>query len=261
MSNANKKGVKGWLDPSSDAPSIKLLHGGSSEDFVNALIKEIHEHPALSHPYLVKLSEGQLPNISEAIKDYAYQYSFYSSWFIRYLEGVIASLPSENLKNELLENLMEEKGNPESEALEDKPHVEIFSHFKSTIGIDKNYVETHPATTTALLWRDLFLQKCCSEIPGVGVGAIGLATEYIVPYIYRYISSAIQEHTDFPKVANLFFRIHIECDEEHAESLIQVTKNIAEDVSTREAIRFGVFSALNLRNAFWDSQYARAMTL
>lgn len=242
-------------------PSIDLLYTGSSREFVDSLISEIRNHSALSHPYLLGLSGGTFDNMDDVIRDYAYQYSFYSLWFTRYLEGVIKALPTEAHKVALQENLLEEQGNPTSERLEERPHVEIFRKFKSEIGIDSSYIDSHNPSTTTILWRDLFLQKCNSEVIGVGLGAIGLATEFIVPSIYRHIALAIENHSSFPASKSLFFRLHIDCDEDHAQNLIDVTIDVANNIETREAIRFGVISALNLRNSFWDSQISRIPTI
>lgn len=249
------------LDSDYKKSSLSLINNGPSSLFIDYLIKEINDHHALNHPYLLKLSKGLLPNTNEAIKDYANQYSYYSSWFVRYLRGVISSLPSDRLKSRLMENILEEEGNSMASELKDKPHVEIFNHFKNSIGVDENYISQNPASTTSLTWRNLFLQKCDSELLGIGLGAIGLATEYIVPRIYTFIAEAIENHSNFDPSNSLFFRLHIECDKEHAENIIEITKEIAEDIRTRESIRFGVISALNLRNAFWDSQYSRAMNM
>ncbi len=237
------------------------MNHGSCSEFVQSLLVDIKAHPALNHPYLVELGAGTLPDVTGAIRDYAHQYSVYSSYFVDYLDGVIKALTDEAHKEELLENIEEEKGDPYATDREKRPHVELFDEFKKQIGVDKAYELAHPASTTTLLWRDLFLQKCNSTIPGVGIGAIGIATENIVPHIYKYIVSAIEEHSDHPNDASFFFRLHMDCDEGHAESLIDVTTEIAQDIETREAIRFGVISSLNLRTAFWDSQYARALRM
>ena len=101
------------------------------------------------------------------------------------------------------------------------------------------------------------MQKCNSKVIGVGLGAIGLATEFIVPMVYQHIALAIENHSTFQDSISSFFRIHIDCDEGHSQNLIDITIDIANDMETREAIRFGVISALNLRNSFWDSQIAR----
>jgi len=239
--------------------SLNFLHSGTSEKFISALIKEINNHPAVNHPYLIKLSKGLFPNPAEAIKDYAHQYSFYSLWFVRYLKGVIKSMPSKRLELELIENIKEEEGDENAIELKKRPHVEIFQHFKKSIGVDEIYIAKNPPSTTAILWRNLFLQKCDSDILGVGIGAIGLATEFIVPRIYTYITKSIENQSNFPDSSSLFFRLHIDCDQAHAQKIIDITTEIAENIASREAIRFGVISALNLRNAFWDSQHSRAL--
>ncbi|MCR9117671.1 MAG: iron-containing redox enzyme family protein [bacterium] len=240
------------------ASSLSLTKQGEPEEFIEALIDEITLHPALHHPYLVRLAMGRLPNMTAAVQDYAFQYSFYSDWFVRYLAAVIQNLKCEEQKEALLENLEEEQGDPNSEKLEERPHVEIFADFKQRIGIDDAYLKSNQPSTTVMIWRDLFLQKCRSDIEGVGLGAIGLATEFIVPQIYPHLIDAIEKHTDFDNKTSLFFRLHVECDVEHADEIAQVTTIMARDIEKREAIRFGVFSALNLRAAFWDSQLARA---
>lgn len=241
--------------------TITLLNQGSAEAFITALTDEVQSHKALNHPYLVALSTGEFPNMKEALRDYAHQYSFYSSNFVNYLDGVLKTLTSQSHIDTIMENVEEEKGKPDAEQLVDRPHVEIFEYFKRSVGVDEAYEASHPISTTVSLWRDLFLQKCNSNIRGVGIGAIGIATENIVPYIYRYILSGIEKHSNLSKDAGLFFELHINCDDGHGDDFMEITTEIAEDFSTREAIRFGVFSSLNLRLAFWDSQLARAVLM
>ena len=245
-------------DQDTEKDSLQLLHEGSADEFIARLKIEVAQHPALNHIFLHKLAQGDFPNVLSALRDYAHQYSFYSQWFTKYLGGVIDNLEHQHQKDVLLENMEEEKGIPDSPKLEDRPHVELFSMFKVAVGADKQYCDSTPPCTTVQIWRDLFLQKCQSSIKGVGLGAIGLGTEYIISSIYPYIIQAIENHTDLDEQAGLFFRLHVECDDGHAENIEILTREIAEDTSTREAIRFGVLSSLNLRKAFWDAQLSRA---
>ena len=238
--------------------SLQYLYKGSAEDFISAIKLEIAEHPALSHPFLSMLGSGTFTNTEAVLRDYAHQYSFYSEWFTRYLQGVIDNVESQSCKNSLMDNMLDEKGKTDSTDLAQRPHTEIFEHFKALLGVDEQYKLSNPACTTVQLWRDLFLQKCNSPIKGVGISAIGLGTEYIIPFIYPHIIDAIENHTELGANASLFFRLHVECDEEHADSIINLSIDTAEDISAREAIRFGAISSLNLRKAFWDTQLTRA---
>ena len=241
--------------------SIELLHGGEAADFIDALCTEALAHPAVHHPFLTRLGEGDFEDVPGVLRDYAHQYSIYSAWFTRYLDGVISNLDNPNHIAALMENMEEEKGVPGSDKPEERPHVVLFQEFKDMIGADENYCENTPACTTVLLWRDLFLQKCRSAIPGVGLAAIGLGTEFIISSIYPSLVEAIESHTDLGRDGSLFFRLHVECDEGHADTVKHVTEEVAQDLACREAIRFGVFSSLNLRKAFWDAQLARALQI
>ncbi len=241
--------------------SLDYIYSGTNEQFIDQLIEEVYRHSALNHPYLERLANGRLPDVPGALRDYAHQYSIYSDWFVKYLDAVIGNLESQAHRDKLLENVEEENGNPNSSELVDQPHVKIFADFKRQIGVTDEFAAGHPISQTALIWRDLFLQKCKSDVNGVGLGAIGLATEFIVPRIYPYIIESIERHTDLGQQGSLFFRIHVECDAEHGDDVVEVTTDVASDISTREAIRFGALSALNLRHAFWDSQLARAMQM
>lgn len=241
--------------------SWQLISRGSAEAFVSTLRAEAETHPGVQHPYLRRLAAGDLPSVRLALMDYAHQYSFYSSHFPQYLESVINTLESADHRSVLYENLEEEQGNPKSDDPRDAPHTEIFAQFKEAVGIDTAYREANPPSMTALLWRDLALQKCRSEQTGVGIGAIGIGTEMVVPAIYEKILEAIRSHTDLREEEYYFFTLHAECDHEHAADLIEITLDLAATPRNREAMRFGVHSALNLRKAFWDIMLSRALDL
>ncbi len=236
--------------------SINSVNNGSAEEFISILTKEVKAHPAVNHEYLKRLSNGDFKDIYAALRDYAHQYSFYSMWFPEYISSVISSTKDKNIIDPLNHNLEEELGDEESNFI---PHTKLFANFKSSIGIDEKYKKENPMSLTVKIWRELFLQKCKSETTAIGVGAISVATEYIVPDIYPHIISCIENHTEFGRDESFFFRLHVECDVKHAEEAIEVAKYLCDDPVNREAIRFGVFSALNLRNSFWDNQLARTM--
>lgn len=240
--------------------SWELLYEGSAEDFVEALCADAFAHPAVNHPYLKRLADGDLPDIGSAIRDYCHQYYFYSAQFPAYLEGVIAGLPSAAHRKVLIDNLEEERGHGEAANPDQVPHTELFQRFRRAAGVSPEYEAATPACTTALVWRDLFLQKCRSHQLGVGLGAIGIATEMMVSTIYRHLQRAVSDHTAMKPDDYVFLTLHLDCDDQHAADLKQISIELAGKQETREALRFGVLSSLNLRNAFWDVMLARALS-
>lgn len=238
--------------------SWAFLHQGSPEAFIRELCADALEHPAVRHPYLQRLSRGELPDMRSAIRDYCHQYYFYSAEFPSYLEAVIGGLRSAPHREMVRRNLEEERGMDASNP-DNTPHAELFLRFRRAAGVTAQYDSETSPCTTVLIWRDLFLQKCKSRQPGVGLGAIGIATEMVVSTIYRYLHQAVVQYTDMTPSDYLFLTLHQDCDDEHAAQMIQISTELAADHDQREALRFGVMSSLNLRNAFWDVMLARAV--
>lgn len=239
--------------------SWELITRGSAEAFVDALCNEALDHPAVHHAYLERIASGDLPDVHWTLRDYAYQYAFYSREFPNYLQGVIASLESQAHRQCLLENLEEEKGDPSSADPSRMPHTELFAIFQRAVGVDARYESEHKPSTTVEVWRDLALQKCRSDQVGVAVGAIGIGTEFVVPTIYAYLLEGIRAHTRLAEADYFFFTLHAKCDQAHAADLRSISIDIAARPEHREALRFGALSALNLRKAFFDIMLSRAI--
>lgn len=248
----------GW-DSTAQTTSWALLNQGSADEFVDALCADALAHPAVNHGYLQRLAAGDLPDVQAAIRDFCHQYYFYSAEFTSYLEAVIGGLVNARHRDTLRHNLAEEQGRCHVTGTEDVPHTELFQRFRLAAGVTADYDRSHEPTTTVLIWRDLFLQKCQSRQAGVGLGAIGIGTELVVSRLYHYLHAAVQTHTELQPDDYLFLTLHMDCDDEHAEDLKQISIELAEDHTLREALRFGVLSSLNLRNAFWDVMLARAL--
>ena len=241
--------------------SLDFLQKGSADQFVEALIEDVFEHQAIHHPYLKRLSSGSFADIDEAIRDYALNYSVYSNEFVTYLNFVIAGLTREAHRELIIENLYEEQGDPNSTLIERKPHSEIFREFKEQIGVTKEYEDRAIVAATSVCWRDVFKETCKSQNVCVGLGAIGLGTEMIVPNIYGHFIHAIEDHSTFDNSNSMFFRLHVDCDDEHSEDLLSVIRDFAHAPHNRENLRFGAQIALDLRKTFWDVMLSRALTM
>jgi pyrroloquinoline-quinone synthase len=242
----------------SASSSLTLLRQGSAESFVDALCRDALAHPAVNHPYLLGLAGGEFPDMPAAVRDYCHQYAYYCTDFPKYLEAVINGLSSPAHRRRLMSNLNEERGvdpaNPEG-----IPHSELFQRFRRAAGVTPEYDARHGPCTTVRIWRDLFHQKCAAKEVGVGLGGIGIGTEMIVPTIYGHLHRAVTSYTALTPDDYLFLTVHLNCDDEHADQMKQISIELAEDLDRREALRFGALSALNLRHAFWDVMLARAL--
>ena len=232
--------------------------------FARAVCAEVVHSSAVQHPYLQALREGSFPNVRLALQDFAFQYGLYSAEFARYLSAVIENVSDPGHREILMTNLAEEQGDvhdmdlsPEVLASVDgQPHPELYRRFQDALGVPAGSREVTPACP-GRVWSQQFLQLCrMNEF--VGVGAIGIGTEYIVADIYDQILEGIRAHSDLTASQRVFFDIHSQCDEEHAEQMMVLTEALARDADACEQIEFGIRSAIEYRSSFWDAMLVRA---
>jgi pyrroloquinoline quinone (PQQ) biosynthesis protein C len=206
--------------------------------FIDRIRAEASASTAVNHPYLQAIREGDLPNMDLAIKGFAFQYGLYSSKFIRYLSAVIKNLNETKHKRILLGNLTEEQGDAHDielpadvlASVAGVPHTQLYQRFQEALGVDSAYREITPQSQTAILWSDQF-QQLCEMDECVGIGAIGIGTEFIVSGIYHQILEGLKAHSDLTMTERVFFDLHSQCDEEHAAQMISIR-----DDSFREEI-------------------------
>ena len=235
--------------------------------FIDQLSAEALASTAVNHPYLSAIRQGDLPNMSLAIKDFAFQYEIYSSKFIRYLTIVIKNLTENQHKEILLENLTEEQGDNHGielpsavlTSIDGIPHALLYRRFQEAVGIDEYYRSITPQSQTAVLWSEQFLQLCQMD-QYVGVGAIGIGTELIVSSIYDQILEGLKSHSDLTMTERVFFDLHSQCDDEHAAQMITIAKELAHDEMACERIEYGAKMAIKMRTVFWDKMLERALS-
>ncbi len=232
---------------------------------INRISAEALTSNAVNHPYLRAIRDGSLPNIELAIKDFAFQYSIYSSQFSRYLSIVINNLRKTQHQEILLQNLSEEHGDihhvdlpPEIvKTITGVPHAQLYHRFQEAVGVDDYYrAKTHQCQA-AFLWRNQFLELCEMD-ECVGIGAIGIGTEFIVSKIYDQILEGIKVHSNLTMTERVFFDLHSQCDDEHATQFLSIAKDLARDNTACKKIEYGAKMALDIRAVFWDEMLERA---
>jgi pyrroloquinoline quinone (PQQ) biosynthesis protein C len=244
----------------------------TAKAFVKSLQERADNHRAVRHPYLQRLAKGDVPNVLGAIQDLTFQYQAYSGDFIRYLTATIAQLTDRDHRANLLSNLTEETGqvSPEDAGELKKigieldwingiAHPRLYIRFLDAIGIDEKYRKTHPYADEAEIWRDMFLDLCLKGGAAQALGAIGLATENVVKYIYRPILDAIDKHLpNISREERVFFDLHAALDDEHGEVLSKIAVEYAMTEENRRKLKEGTLMALSIRASFFDAMEARA---
>lgn len=239
--------------------------------FMQNLLEEAMNHRAVRHPYLERLQSGSFNNMEAVIKDFATQYGAYSAWFPRYLTGVISKLENPTHRNLLMDNLAEETGHLHDEDIEELkqlgieeswvqgiPHPQLFRRFQDAMNVNR---ETQPGFEVQV-WRELFLGIIQQGNAAEAVGAIGIGTESVVKFIYKYIIDAIRNHTKLSLEQYVFFPLHTEVDDEHGLILLNIASEMAaENEYAAQSLRKGMLKALNIRASYWDDMLDRAEKL
>jgi pyrroloquinoline-quinone synthase len=104
----------------------------------------IEEKALLRHPFYLKWNEGRLER--ETLQAYAAQYAHHVAAFPRYVSGVHSRCEVSEVRQSLLENLIEEERGPEN-------HPELWLRFCEGLGLTRQQVADaapHPGTGTLL---------------------------------------------------------------------------------------------------------------
>lgn len=233
--------------------------------FIEALCEEALDSTAANHPYLQALSTGQLPDFQRALQDFAVQYGCYSSKFTDYVSAVIENLREPEHKTVLLANLAEEQGAVDGVELAPEvlktvvgePHTRLYQRFQRALGVDESISHADRRDDVGSVWSEQFLRLCQTN-ENVGIGAIGVGTELIVSRIYSQILAGLKSHSQLSEPEHVFFDLHSHCDEVHAEEILLIARDQAQDSAAREEIAQGARTAIALRTTFWDQMLARA---
>ena len=247
--------------------SLKSSEKASTWEFVRRLSENALRHRATRHPYLKALSEGKLPDVRWALKDFARHYYGYSAHFPQYLTAVISQLERADHRAMLLENLTEETGVYEERELDllkvsgiepdwikGYAHPELFRRFREALE-----VQEQPEADQVVIWRELFLSVLRHGSAAEAVGALGIGTENIVSSIYLSFVDAIHHLGDLDPRDTVFFPLHTAVDDAHRDSLLKIAVDLSDDQQSRIDLQRGTLKALQLRSSFWDWLYARAL--
>lgn len=258
-------------------------HGPPLVEEVLAQVR--HSHPALNHPYLNRLSgvgsAPPLPNPRAAIVDFAHNYAIYNASFCNLINGAIAKLHSPSHVSALRHDLSEENGHLDEddvaalasagvkrEWVDEIPHKTLFRNFVEKVKESASEGQ-RAVVPNNVKPGEQFLSTISNTILGDSseafvIGALSVGTEAIVQYLFEPITLGIK--TSFPELSledYVFFPLHTIVDENHAETLL----NIAKDVISREPktseVEFlhGAMAALDARAILWDQLLARALSM
>jgi pyrroloquinoline quinone (PQQ) biosynthesis protein C/mannose-6-phosphate isomerase-like protein (cupin superfamily) len=217
---------------------------------LDSMLARLHaaqsEHPFWDNRVFRACAAGALTK--DDFRFFFSQYYLYSQSFTRYLAALMASCESDFHRARLAENIWEEGGGTAPE----RRHAQIFRRFlRDGLGADVDDIDFSDATRFFV--RE-YLDFCLHAHPAAGSAFLSLGTEGIVPRMYGILVNGLlkagvaEEHVGF-------FRIHMECDDDHAETLQQMMVSYTGTPDWLNTCHRSMDYALSLRRRFFEQLY------
>jgi pyrroloquinoline quinone (PQQ) biosynthesis protein C len=196
-------------------------------------------------PFLTRCREGIVTR--DELLTYVRQQYHYSRHFTRYLSALLANVADESDRRDLVQNLFEEMG---LGAFGSVPHSQIYREMMHAMGVSADDEAPLPETDTLVA---TMLECACARRPMVGLGALCLGAEAIVPHLYStivYGFDAIGE----PRSRLSFFQIHIDGDDDHAVTMRRIIlRELDRDPASRVDLDYGAARAIDARVRFFHA--------
>jgi pyrroloquinoline-quinone synthase len=178
------------------------------EEFLTRLDALVAEKHLLKHPFYVLWNEGKLTR--EDLRSYAISYYPQVANFPRYVSGVHAACEDAALRQELLENLIEEERGAEN-------HPALWRRFAASLGAAESDLAVSPRTPEVAQAVAQFLGTTRTGSVPEGLAAL-YAYESQIPEIARTKREGLAAFygvTD--STATRFFTVHEEADVWHRQ--------------------------------------------
>jgi pyrroloquinoline quinone (PQQ) biosynthesis protein C/mannose-6-phosphate isomerase-like protein (cupin superfamily) len=201
------------------------------------------EHPIWNCRLLRACRAGLLTK--EDYKHLFSQYYLYCKNFTRYLTALMTNCESDYYRSRLSENLWAEGGGAEP----DERHAELFRRFlRNALEVDLEKIEYQ---SFARNFFHQYLEFCRNSSPLAASAFLFLGTEGAISRLYGYFCEGLLK-VGLPEEQLSFFRIHMECDDQHAITLAELMRSFADQPGWLEQCRSAIDHALNIRKQFLD---------
>ncbi|MDG1478781.1 MAG: iron-containing redox enzyme family protein [Myxococcota bacterium] len=221
----------------------------SIADDLAHLQQYVESHFFWDNPVFQACERGEL-----AMEDFRVlfgQYSHYTKNFTRYLAGVMFSCADDLLRARLSENLWEEGGGTDPA----QRHAELYRLFMSeSLGI-ADPIAVAPAEYTSA-FVEHYLRGASSPDHTYSCAFLSLGTEGIVSRMYQILVKGMLK-AGFAVESLGFFQLHIQCDDAHAETLLEMLLASRSRPDWREVAVRAVDDALGARAAFFEALYTQ----
>ena len=211
----------------------------STRGVVVELKRLVNERSVLEHPFYQAWQKGEVP--MDVLREYAGQYYPHVLAFPTYLSAVHANCPDLAIRQQILENLIEEEHG-------EKNHPELWLRFAEGLGMTRKQVLSKKPLKSTRNLVDTFQSKTRESSFPAGMAAM-FAYEWQIPGVSQTKMDGLKQFYGVKDARSLeFFRAHIGLDEIHSEVAARIIAKNAKSPSEKREV-FGAAKAV--RDAYW----------
>jgi pyrroloquinoline-quinone synthase len=207
--------------------------------FEEKLRDAVMEYSMLKHPFYVAWTEGKLSK--SVLAEYARQYYAHVRAFPTYVSGVHSRCDDVSIRQQLLENLIEEERGEEN-------HPELWLRFAAALGVTREDVraaELLPSTKDSVRSFKLLTQSADYR---EGLAAL-LAYESQIPEVAQTKREGLKSFYGIEdEQAVAFFRVHESIDSLHQQVEMQILEEQCQSPADQER---AIASAKAAAKALW----------
>jgi pyrroloquinoline-quinone synthase len=208
--------------------------------FEEKLRDAVMEYSMLKHPFYVAWNEGKLSK--SVLAEYARQYYAHVRAFPTYVSGVHSRCDEVSIRQQLLENLIEEERGEEN-------HPELWLRFAEALGVTREDVraaELLPSTKDSVRSFQALTQSADYR---EGLAAL-LAYESQIPEVAQTKRAGLQRFYGIEdERAVAFFRVHESIDLLHQQVEMQILEEQCQSPADQER---AIASAIDAAKALWS---------
>ena len=209
--------------------------------FINEVEKRITKNHLLNHSFYKAWNAGELE--VSTIQEYAAQYFKHVSAFPRYLSAIHTNCEEIAIRQELLENLVDEEQGDEN-------HPELWLRFGEGMGKSREAIVQTDAMEETQELVDIFMKLTRDQKTHIGMAAL-YCYESMVPEIAENKIDGLKKFYGINDENTLkFFTVHLHADKWHREVIRNLMSQLCDSSVKQEEALAAIDEALYALNNF-----------
>ena len=209
--------------------------------FINEVEKRISKNHLLNHSFYKAWNAGELE--VSTIQEYAAQYFKHVSAFPRYLSAIHTNCEKIAIRQELLENLVDEEQGDEN-------HPELWLRFGEGMGKSRESIVQTDAMEETQELVDIFMKLTRDQKTHIGMAAL-YCYESMVPEIAENKIDGLKKFYGINDENTLkFFTVHLHADKWHREVIRNLMSQLCDSSVKQEEALAAIDEALYALNNF-----------